>query len=96
MQRLDIDEAIPSLVLAVTIKDKNGDIVLMKGVELTEKHIAVLRNRDVKRLIVEGAPLKREKGAEEAVLQEVDKRFSAAGAHPVIAKIKDTIKGLAV
>ncbi len=96
MQRLNIDEVAPSMILAATVKDRNGNIILMKGVELTDKHIVVLRNRDVQRLTVEGTPLKRQKGAGEDILKEVDERFSAAGAHPVIAKIKDTIKGLAV
>ncbi len=94
MQRLKINEVKPSMVLASTIKDKNGNIVLLKGVTLTEKHIAILRNRDITRLIVEGLPSKKEGGAADELLREVDRRFSTAGAHPAVLKMKEIIKGL--
>ncbi len=94
MQRLDIGKVKPSMVLAMTIKDKNGNIVLLKGLELTERHIAILKNRDVKSLIVEGAPVERESAVLDTLLEEVDRRFSTAGSNPVVLKIRDIIKGL--
>ncbi|HEX8948267.1 MAG TPA: hypothetical protein VF790_04850 [Dissulfurispiraceae bacterium] len=94
MQRLKIDEVKPSMVLASTIKDKNGNIVLLKGVTLTEKHIVILKSRDITRLIVEGLPSKRECGATDELLREVDRRFSTAGSYPAVLKIKEIIKGL--
>ncbi|MCL4491976.1 MAG: hypothetical protein M1510_08760 [Nitrospirae bacterium] len=94
MQRLDIGKVKPSMVLAMTIKDKNGNIVLLKGLELTERHIAILKNRDVKSLIVEGAPMERESVVLDTLLEEVDRRFSTAGSNPVVLKIRDIIKGL--
>lgn len=96
MQRLDIDSVKPSMELAVTIKDRNGNIVLLKGVKLTDKHIAILKSRDIKTLIVEGSSLKEKSGVTEEQLSEIDRRFSTAGDSMTVSKIKDIIRGLLV
>jgi ribosomal protein S3AE len=94
MQKLDINEVKPSMVLAATVKDKDGNILFLKGVELTERHIIILNNRDIKKVVVEGCPVKRETSEAESFLKEIDRRFSTAGSHPVVLKIKDIIKEL--
>jgi hypothetical protein len=96
MQKLDIDEAKPSMVLAATVKDKDGNILFLKGVELTERHIIILNNRDIKKVVVEGRPVKRETGAAEGSFKEIDRRFSTAGSHPMVLKIRDIIKELLI
>jgi ribosomal protein S3AE len=94
MQKLDIDEVKPSMILAATVKDKDGNILFLKGVELTERHIIILNNRDIKKVVVEGCPVKRETCAAKGFFEEIDRRFSTAGSHPMVLKIKDIIKEL--
>ncbi|BCB96708.1 hypothetical protein JZK55_16300 [Dissulfurispira thermophila] len=94
MQKLNIDEVKPSMVLAATVKDKDGNILFLKGVELTERHIIILNNRDIKKIVVEGCPVKREICMSDDYFKEIDRRFSTAGSHPVILKMKDIIKEL--
>lgn len=96
MQRVKIEDAKPSMVLATTIKDKNGNIILLKGVELTEKQIGILKNRDIKSLIIEGIRMKKNEDNADELLKEIDRRFSAAGDNPVVLQIRDIIKGLMV
>lgn len=96
MQKLDIHEVKPSMILAATVKDKDGNILFLKGVELTERHIIILNNRDIKKVVVEGSPAKREACISEDFFKEIDRRFSTAGSHPVIFKIKDIIKELLI
>lgn len=92
MQRIDVNELKPSMVLAATIKDEGGNIIFMKGAALTEKHIQILKNRNIQKVSVEGHPLERETGSSEDLEKKLDERFVTAGAHPAILKIKDTIK----
>jgi len=94
MQKVDIDELKPFMVLAVTIKDKTGNIIFMRGTQLTERHITILRNRDIKSVPVEGNPIKREGPVTEDLHKEIDSRFSTAGQHPIVLKIRDMIKEL--
>lgn len=96
MQKLDIDEVKPSMILAATVKDKDGNILFLNGVELTERHIVILNNRDIKKVVVEGCPVKRENAGSEGSFKEIDKRFCAAGSHPAVLKIKDIIKELLI
>ena len=96
MQRLSLEDVRPSMVLATTIKDRNGNIILLKGVELTERQIAILKSRDIKSVIIEGSPLKKKSEDADELLKEVDRRFSAAGANPMLLQIRDIIKGLIV
>jgi len=94
MQKVDIDELTPLMVLATTIKDKTGNIIFMRGTQLTERHITILRNRDIKGVSVEGCPIKREGTMTEDLHKEIDSRFSTAGPHPIVLKIRDLIKEL--
>jgi hypothetical protein len=90
MQKIYIAEAKPSMTLAAAIKDKNGNIIFLKGLTLTEKHIQVLKNRDVLKVVVEGAPVKKE--YREDFINEIDRRFGAAGPSQVISRIKNILK----
>ena len=94
MQKVDIDELKPSMVLGTTIKDKTGNIIFLRGTELTERHITILRNRDIKSVSVEGSPIIREGASTEDLHKEIDSRFSTAGHHPIVLKIRDLIKEL--
>lgn len=92
MQRLDINELKPSMVIATTIKDESGNIIFMKGTELTEKHLQLLKNRDIIKISVEGHPIDRGTGPAEALDKKIEERFSTAGTHPATLKIRDIIK----
>ena len=94
MQRVSIDELKPSMALAATVKDKNGNILFLKGVELTERHITLLNNRDIRKVVVEGRPVKREETVIEKLHKEIDERFATAGRNPIVLKIRDAIKDL--
>ena len=94
MQKVSIDELKPSMVLAATIKDKNGNILFLKGAELTKKHINLLNSREIRNVIVEGRPVKREETVTENLCEEIDKRFSTAGQDPIVLKIRDIIKDM--
>lgn len=94
MQRLNVDELKPSMVLAETIKDGNGNILFIRDTQLTEKHISILINRDIKTVSVEGDPVEKDPGKTEELSKEIDRRFSTAGPHPVVLKIKETLKEL--
>ncbi len=96
MQKLDIDEIKPSMVLAATVKDKDGNILFLKGVELTERHISILHNRDIKKVVVEGCPVKRENNMSGSICNEIDRRFITAGSNPVVLRIRDIIKELMI
>ena len=94
MQKVSIDELKPSMVLAATIKDKNGNILFLKGVELTDRHIILLNSRDIRNVVVEGRPVKREETGIENLRKEIDERFATAGRNPIVLKIRDAIKDL--
>ncbi len=94
MQKVSIDEVKPAMVLAVTIKDKNGNILFLKGVELMDRHIVLLNNRDIRKVVVEGRPVKREETGIENLRKEIDERFATAGPNPIVLKIRDIIKDL--
>lgn len=94
MQRIAIDELKPLMVLAATIKDSSGTVILTKGTTLTEQHIHVLNKREIKKVTVEGRPVNREGGLSEGLGQKIDERFSTAGVYPLTLKIRDTIKEL--
>ncbi|HAK88184.1 MAG TPA: hypothetical protein DHV16_03935 [Nitrospiraceae bacterium] len=94
MQRVSIDEVRPAMVLAVTIKDNNGNILFLKGVELTDRHTVLLNNRDIRKVVVEGRPVKREENEIEKLHKEIDERFVTAGPNSIVLKIRDIIKDL--
>jgi hypothetical protein len=82
------------MVLASTIKDKSGNILLLRGTQITEKHIEILKKRALGKVSVEGSPVPRKGPAAEDLRGEIDRMFSTAGSHPVVIKIKETIKEL--
>lgn len=92
MQRLDVNELKPSMVIATTIKDESGNIIFMKGTELTEKHLLILKNRDVRKVSVEGHPIDRGTGSTEELDKKIEERFTTAGTHPATLKIRAIIK----
>lgn len=94
MQKIRLDEAKPSMIIASTVRDKDGNILFLKGVELTERHIAFMHNRGVQRIVVEGCPVQREKSRTDRLSNEIDRRFSTAGPSPAVVKIKDLLKEL--
>lgn len=94
MQRIAINELKPSMVLAATIKDSSGAVVLTKGTALTEQHIEVLKKRDIKKISVEGRPVDWEGSLSEGLGIKIDERFSTTGTRPITLKIKDRIKEL--
>ncbi|MBI5214109.1 MAG: hypothetical protein HY957_12210 [Nitrospirae bacterium] len=94
MQKVSIDELKPSMVLAATIKDKNGNILFLKGAELTKKHIILLNSREIRNVVVEGRPVRREGAGTENLCEEIDKRFGTAGPNPIVLKIRDIIKDM--
>lgn len=96
MQKIDINDVKPSMQLAASVKDKDGNIIFLKGVELTERHIMILSSRDVKRVVVEGCPVKRQCDEMLEVHKEIDRRFSTAGSHPLVLKIREIIKELLI
>lgn len=91
MQRLDVEELRPSMVVATTIKDKNGNMMLLRGTPLTDKQIEILKARGIKKISVEGSPVRRVGGPDEEMRKEIEMIFSTAGHHPVVLKIKETI-----
>jgi len=91
MQRIFIDEAQPSMVLAVTVKDERSNVLFLRGAELTEKHIGIMRSNNVCKLVVEGSPVKK-KGDE--ATKALEKRFSSAGGSALALKIRDILKEL--
>lgn len=82
------------MVAASTIKDRSGNIIALRGTALTEKHISILKARGVQRVAVEGAAA-RDRLAAERLQREIDRRFSAAGTHAVMLKIRDIIRDIA-
>lgn len=91
MQRIFLDEAKPSMVLAVRVKDKRNDVLFLKGTKLTEKHIQTMKGNDVLKVVVEGSPVQRQ-GGEAA--KAVQRRFLSAGDTPLALKIRDILKDL--
>ena len=91
MQRIFLDEARPSMVLAVSVKDKRNNILFLKGAELTEKHIRIMKNNDVSKVVVEGSPVQRQ-GGEAA--KAVQRRFLSAGDAALALRIRDILKDL--
>ncbi|MEW5745672.1 MAG: hypothetical protein AB1805_09595 [Nitrospirota bacterium] len=94
MQKIPITLAQPRMVIASTVRDNNGDIIFMRGVELTERHIAMLDNRNIKEIVVEGEPVQQEKAKDESLSKEIDRRFGTAGPHPAVLKIRSIVKEL--
>lgn len=94
MQRITIDELKPLMVLAATIKDGSGTVILTKGTTVIEQHIIVLNKREIKKVSVEGHPVDRGGSLSEGIGVKIDERFSTAGTRPITLKIKDRIKEL--
>ncbi len=82
------------MVLADAVKDSSGAVILPKGTTLTEKHCAILDERGIKKVFVEGLPISREGTSFEGMDKKIDERFFAAGNNPLTLKIKDRIKEL--
>jgi len=91
MQRIFLDEAKPSMVLAAAVKDEQNNVLFLRGAELTEKHIGIMKSKNVRRVVVEGSPVPR-RGDEAA--KAVVKRFSSAGDSALALKIRDILKEL--
>jgi hypothetical protein len=91
MQRIFLDEAKPSMVLAAAVKDELNNILFLRGAELTEKHIGIMKSKNICKVVVEGSPV-RKKGGEAA--KAVEKRFSSAGDSALALKIRDMLKEL--
>lgn len=93
MRKITPEEINPGMVLAVTVKDPQGNILFLKGVELTDRHISIMQARGVSRVIVEGsAPDGSTEDTKKSELLNI--RFSTAGDHPFMRKLKDIIKEL--
>ncbi len=91
MQRILLDEASPSMVLAIAVRDERNNVLFLRGVELTEKHIGIMKSDNVRKVVVEGSPV-RKKGDRAA--KAVEKRFSSAGNSALALKIRDLLKEL--
>jgi len=91
MQRIFLDEAKPSMVLAVTVKDERNNVLFLRGSELTEKHIGIMKSNNICKLVVEGSPVQK-KG--NAAAKALEKRFSSAGGSALALKIRDILKEL--
>ena len=91
MQRILLDEARPSMVLAVAVKDERKNILFLRGAELTEKHIGIMKSNKICKVVVEGSPV-RKKGGEAA--KAVEKRFSSSGNAALALRIRDMLKEL--
>ena len=91
MQRIFLDEAKPLMVLAVTVKDERNNVIFLRGAELTEKHIGIMKNKNILKVVVEGTP-QQDKGVEAA--KALEKRFASAGDSALARKIFDILKDL--
>jgi len=91
MRKLTPDDIEPGMILSVTVKDPQGNILFLKGIELTERHISIMQGRNVKSVIVEG-----DSASDDPERQKknelIDLRFSTAGGHPFIIRLKELIK----
>ncbi|MCE5312254.1 MAG: hypothetical protein LLF86_03785 [Nitrospiraceae bacterium] len=90
MRKLTPENITPGMMLAVTVKDPQGNILFLKGIELTERHISIMQGRKVKNVIVEGSA--DDNPDKEKQNQLIDLRFSTAGSHPFMVKLRDMIK----
>ncbi|MCK4503748.1 MAG: hypothetical protein KAU22_12000 [Desulfuromonadales bacterium] len=52
MSNLQIDQLTPGMVLAEDIKSKNGRLLITHGMELTEKHLLILRTWGVQEVVI--------------------------------------------
>lgn len=91
MQRILLDEVRPSMVLAAAVKDGRNNILFLRGAELTEKHIGIMKSNNIYKVVVEGSPVRKE-GGEAA--KALEKRFSSSGNSPLALKIRDMLKEL--
>lgn len=94
MQKIPIEAAGPGMVVASTVRDKDGNIVFMRGVTLAERHIVILNNRGIREIVVEGTPSPEGRAVNEALVREIDLRFSTAGSHPAVEQIRALVKEL--
>jgi hypothetical protein len=93
MQRIVIEEVKPSMVVAITVKDKQRNILVLKGVTLTERHIQILRRNDINKVVVEGTRVNKINGGNAA--RAVEKRFGPAYMKSDLArKVCETLKEL--
>lgn len=79
------------MVLAVAVKGKGNNVLFLKGAELTEKHIQIMRNSDVRKVVVEGSPVLKKSGK---AAMAVERCFASAGDSALAIKIRDTLKNL--
>ncbi|MDX9714615.1 MAG: hypothetical protein RBT37_04210 [Dissulfurispiraceae bacterium] len=93
MRKITPNDITPGMVLAVTVKDPQGNILFLKGVELTERHVAIMQAREVTRVIVEGS-LPEADSHDNRTSQLLDRRFSTTGSHPFMLKLKNILKEL--
>lgn len=91
MQRISISQAAAGMVLAEPAESEQGMVICGAGTALTDSLLARFEKFGVTRLTVEGHPVQKpgESRSEEEQLAELEHRFAAHAADPVMMLIKD-------
>lgn len=74
MGRLNLDEIQPGMVLAGDVLDRNGRVLLKSGLEITDKHLKILKQWGITDALIQG--VNREEINAQAV-QNLDKDLLA-------------------
>jgi len=97
MKLVRLDEARSGQRVARDVKDVHGSLLFKAGTTLTPDLIQRLRGWKVTHVFLEdasgaaGGPADPPAAREEAVEQELDRLFSEARAHPVMARLRDAV-----
>jgi hypothetical protein len=90
MQRVSINKLKPGMVLAKSITNESGMVLLSEGTALTDSLIMRLNRMDITSVSIEGASTS-DKSREER-LSELDRRFSKTEKEAYMDVIKGAIK----
>jgi len=90
VQRIPLSELKAGMVVAKSITNESGMVLLSKGTALTDSLIARLERMDLSHISIEGASSSDKSKAE--LLSELDHRFEKTGKEPYMDVIKGVIK----
>ena len=95
MPTIFLDKAKAGMVLSKPVLSEQGEVLFNEGTVLLEKVLTDLSGLNVKYIFVQDNPAlaaRKPKGGEARAEQELEERFSRAGATPALLKIKEAIR----
>ena len=90
-KEINIDDAMPEMLLIEDVRTKEGATLLPEGTELTEKMIGLLKSKGVAHIIVSTMHGPSAVSRKTAEVERVNKLFDCHKEEPVMADLRDIL-----